>query len=76
MKNELLTVGPFTLYGYGLMIAVGVLAAYLSAEYRAKKMKLEYEHVSYLILWCTAGGFAGAKLLFWVTELDEIFQYP
>lgn len=76
MKNELLRIGPFTLYGYGLMLALGVLSAYLSAEYRARKLKLRYEHVFYLIVWCTAGGFASAKLLFWATELDEILRDP
>ena len=25
MKNELLKIGPLTLYGYGFMIAIGVL---------------------------------------------------
>ena len=35
MKNELLTIGPFTVYGYGLMIAIGILAGCLTAEYRA-----------------------------------------
>ena len=37
MKNELLTIGPFTVYGYGLMIAIGILAGCLTAEYRAGK---------------------------------------
>lgn len=37
MKNELLKIGPFTVYGYGLMIAVGILAAYFTGEYCAKK---------------------------------------
>ena len=36
MKNELFTIGPFTVYSYGFMIAVGVFAAWLTAEYRAK----------------------------------------
>ena len=40
MKNELFTIGPFTIYGYGLMIALGILAAYVTAEYRAKKLNL------------------------------------
>ena len=31
MKNELLTIGPFTVYGYGLMIAIGILAGCLTA---------------------------------------------
>ena len=34
MKNELLTIGPFTVYGYGLMIAIGIVAGCLTAEYR------------------------------------------
>ena len=25
MKNELLTIGPFMVYGYGLMIAIGIV---------------------------------------------------
>ena len=32
MKNELLKIGPLTLYGYGFMIAIGVLAAWLVVE--------------------------------------------
>ena len=34
MKNELLKIGPFTIYGYGLMIAIGILAAYFTGEYK------------------------------------------
>ena len=34
MKNELLTIGPFTIYGYGLMIAIGIVAGCLTAENR------------------------------------------
>ncbi len=26
MRNELFTIGPLTVYGYGFMIAVGVIA--------------------------------------------------
>ena len=37
MHNELLKIGSITIYGYGLMIAIGILAASLVAEYRAKK---------------------------------------
>ena len=40
-NNELLQIGPFTVYGYGLMIAIGVLVAYSVGEYRAKKRGLD-----------------------------------
>lgn len=76
MKNELLTIGPFTLYGYGLMIAVGIVAAYITAEYRARKMKMDYEQIIYILIWCVIGGFASAKLLFWITEWKSIVENP
>lgn len=76
MREELLTIGPVTVYGYGVMIAVGILAAYMTAEYRAKKWKMPYEHVFYLVLWCVAGGFAVSKLLFWITEWKSILENP
>ena len=43
MHNELLKIGPFTVYGYGLMIAIGIFSAYCLAEYRARKLGLEDE---------------------------------
>lgn len=76
MRNELLTIGPFTIYGYGFMIAMGILAAYFTAEYRAKKYGLPYEHVFPLVIWCVLGGFAGAKVLFWLTEFRTVAADP
>ena len=46
MKNELFSIGPITIYGYGLMIAIGVLAAYFSATYRSKKYALDPDKAS------------------------------
>ena len=48
MHNELLHIGPLTVYGYGFMIAMGVLAAWFVAEQRARKLKLACEHIFYL----------------------------
>lgn len=76
MKNELLTIGPLTLYGYGLMIAIGVLSGWITAEYRARKQKIDTEHVFFLMLWCLIGGLAGARILFWITEWKTILEDP
>ena len=57
MHNELLHIGPLTVYGYGFMIAMGVLAAWFVAEQRARKLKLACEHIFYLVVWCAIGGF-------------------
>lgn len=76
MKNELLRIGPLTLYGYGFMIAIGVLAAWLVVEQRARKLHLACEHIFYLVLWCVLSGFASAKILFWITEWKEMIRNP
>lgn len=76
MKNELLHIGPLTVYGYGLMIACGVLAAYITIEYRAGKAGMEKEHVFPLFLWSLAGGFLGAKLAFLITEWKYFVHDP
>ena len=76
MKNELFSLGPFTVYGYGLMIAIGILAAYVTAEYRAKKHGLDPDKIFYLVIWAVVGGFAGAKVLYFLTRLKDIMENP
>ena len=51
MRNELFTIGPLTVYGYGFMIAVGVIAAWIITNRRAEKQKLDHEHVFSLVIW-------------------------
>ena len=76
MKNELLTIGPFTIHGYGLMNGIGVIAAYMTAEYRARKLKLDAEQIFSLVIWCLIFGGLGSKLLFSLTVLDRILADP
>lgn len=76
MKSELFSVGPFTVYGYGLMIAIGVIAAFWAAEHRAPKYGLSSDTVFSLGLWCLIGGILGAKLMYYIVELPEIIRDP
>lgn len=76
MKNELFTIGPVTIYGYGLMIAIGALSAYITSEYRAKKRGMQYELVFNLFIWALVGGILGAKLLYLLTQLKAIMEDP
>ena len=62
MRNELFTIGTLTVYGYGFMIAVGVIAAWIITNRRAEKQKL--------------GGMFCAKILFWITEWKSIVRDP
>ena len=37
MRMELFSIGPFTIYSYGLMIAVGILVCIAMGMYRGKE---------------------------------------
>lgn len=76
MKNELFSIGPFTIYGYGLMIAIGIIAAYLTGEYRAKKNQLDADRVFSIVIWSVVGGLLGAKVLYFITQIKEIMNNP
>ncbi len=75
-NNELLQIGPFTVYGYGLMIAIGVLVAYSVGEYRAKKQGLSVDELFWITISCLVGGILGAKLLFIIVEMKAIIADP
>jgi phosphatidylglycerol:prolipoprotein diacylglycerol transferase len=76
MRSVIFSIGPFTVYGYGLMIAIGILAAYLVAVKRAKKYGLNADLIFDLAIWCLVGGLLGAKILYWVTILPSILADP
>lgn len=76
MHNDFITIGSFTIHGYGLMIAIGIIAALIVATHRAKRVHLNSDHVASLLIWCLIGGFLGAKLLYWITQLNNIIHNP
>lgn len=76
MKNELLTIGPVTVHGYGLMIGIGVLLCIYMGMTRAKKYGLQDEAVLDIALSGLAAGFLGAKLLFVIVEWQTFLTDP
>ena len=76
MHNHILTLGPLTVHGYGLMIGIGIVAALCLSWHRAKKRAMSQETVTTLFLWVLLFGFLGAKLLFLLTELPRVIQNP
>lgn len=76
MYNDLFKVGKFTVHGYGLMIGIGIMAAYLVAEYRAKKKDLDSDQIFNLLVCGVLFGFLGAKLLYYITIFDQIMKQP
>lgn len=72
MRYILFSIGSFHVYGYGFMIALGVLAALGMGMYRAKRHGLDPDLIFNLTFICVIGGFLGAKLLYIITELPNL----
>lgn len=76
MYNDLLTIGPLTIHGYGLMTAIGIIAAYFSAEYRARKKGLQPDRIFGLVICCVVLGYLCSKLLYIITILPDLIASP
>lgn len=76
MHPILFKIGNITLHTYGLMIAIGVIAAILLAIYRGKKIGVDSDTIYDLAIYGVIAGVIGAKLLFIVTEVPYIIKNP
>lgn len=74
MRYILFSIGSFHVYGYGLMIALGVLAALAVGMKRAPRYGLDPDMIFNLTFLCVIGGFFGAKLLYVITELPSLMK--
>ncbi len=76
MLSELFSIGPLTVYSYGLLIAIGVIVGYQIVQVRAKRLNIDITYLDHLALWILGFGFIGAKVLYWLTQVDAIIQNP
>lgn len=76
MYNDILTIGPITLHGYGLMIGIGVAVALFVGDYRAKKRGLNGDLIYGLTVTTVVLGFLAARILFILTEWENFLKEP
>lgn len=76
MKSELFSIGPFHVYGYGLMIGIGIIVAFFVAMKRAEKKGMNGDLIFSAGLFGLIGGIIGAKLTFYLTEIPAIIEDP
>lgn len=76
MYNDLFSIGSFTVHGYGVMIAIGILTALFIGERRAKNRGLNPDEIYYMTFLCAITGFAGAKILYCIVELKDFLENP
>ena len=76
MYNDWFHIGPLTVHGYGVMTAVGVLAAFFLAEKLAKKHGLAAESIDSFIFFILVCGYAMSKLTYCLTVFPDFLKDP
>ncbi len=76
VKNDLFSIGPVTVHGYGLMIAIGIIVSVVMATHRAKKKSMSDDVVMNIAIIGVAAGFVGAKLLYVIVEFNNFLKNP
>lgn len=76
MKPVLFELGKFHVYGYGLMIMIGILVAAYIFTKNSKTKGYDEDSVFNLILITVIMGVLGGKILFIVTEIKDIIKNP
>jgi phosphatidylglycerol---prolipoprotein diacylglyceryl transferase len=76
MYPILLQIGPITIYSYGVMMALGFLAANWVVGKGLQYQGKDPNFSSTLVVWAAVGGLLGARLLFVVERLPEFFTDP
>lgn len=76
MHNDLFSIWGLTIHGYGLMIALGILAAIAVGMFRAKRSNLDSKMIPDIALLCVIFGFIGAKILFVIVNFSAFLQNP
>ena len=78
MHKILFSIGPFTVYSYGFLVALAFLTVTLLVVRRAEKIGLERNSVLDLMLAVLIGGAIGGRLLFvmlnWKDFMGELLR--
>ena len=61
---------------YGVMTAVGMLAAFLLLLKTSKYVRFTEDQILSAALWAIISGFLGAKILYWLVEIKQVIANP
>jgi len=76
MYNDIFSIGPVTIHGYGVMIAIGILAAFFYSERQGKKKGMDTDQVDSMIFFILILGFLCAKILYLITIFPSFISSP
>ncbi|RXM77864.1 prolipoprotein diacylglyceryl transferase [Clostridium tetani] len=76
MKPVLFELFGLKIYGYGAMIALGILAAVILLDKRSKKRGYNEDHIFNMGIVGIIGGILGGKLLYIIVDIKNIIDNP
>ena len=76
MFNDWLTIGSFTIHGYGVMIAIGVLTAVWLSEKQTTKYGLDSTKVEAIAVAGVAVGYLCSKITYCLTVWQDFLKNP
>jgi len=76
MRPVLFELWGIKIYGYGAMIALGILAAIMLLSYRAKKRGYNEEKIFDMAILAIVFGVLGGKLLYIITDMKNVIANP
>ncbi|MDP3143706.1 MAG: prolipoprotein diacylglyceryl transferase [Candidatus Omnitrophota bacterium] len=69
-------IGPFTIYSYGLMLAVAFLACVFLMRREAKLNNLNADKISDMIFWVLVAGIIGGRIFYILLNLEYFLDNP
>lgn len=71
-----ISIGPLTIYWYGLIIGIGILLGYLLATREGKRLGLPKDLFADLLLWAIPAAIICARLYYVIFEWDSYRHHP
>ncbi|MBQ6550995.1 MAG: prolipoprotein diacylglyceryl transferase [Lachnospiraceae bacterium] len=69
-------IGSITIYGYGVMMALGLISSVALGCYRAKYYRIDPDVFFNGAFWGIVFGLLGAKVMYWIVEIKSIIADP
>lgn len=76
MRPILFEIFGVKIYGYGTMLSLGVITAIILFMKRISQSKYDIDDALDMVIYSTAGGLLGGKLLFIICNLDKYIKNP
>ena len=61
---------------FGVMMLLGMIAAFVLLYFNRKRVPFSEDDLITMALYAIIGGFIGAKVLYWIVEIDQIIADP